>query len=152
MTEIQENKNECIICLEIINLENLFIQDFCNCKNMNFHLICYNKYFLENHKCMICKQFHFQYIMNLLIYDYEKAIKIYKKLLNDNYLHICNLSDINISNHIKIKINTKYNTTYLKHYGINEDILDGLKKMLDKTKYKKQVILEIKKSIDMEFD
>ena len=147
----KKTEMECVICLEKILLQDLFISDFCECR-VNFHLTCYNKYFLENLKCHICKKYHYQYILNLTIYDFEKAIKIYQKLLNDNYLHICHLDNIKISDHITIKVNDKYNTTYLYHRGINEDILDGLKKMLDKTKYKKQIILEIKKSIDMEFN
>ena len=150
MTE-KKTEMECIICLEKILLQDLFISDFCECR-VKFHLTCYNEYFLENLKCMICKKYHYQYIMNLIIYDFEKSMKIYKTLLNNNYLHICDLNNIKISNHITIKINNKYNTTYLDHHGINLEIINGLKIILDKTKYKIKIITEIKKSIEMEFD
>ena len=51
-----ENNNfECTICLQEINIMDLFVKNFCQC-NAKYHKHCINKHFEKVMQCPICKK------------------------------------------------------------------------------------------------
>ena len=150
---MDNNDNDfiCIICYEEIEIKDLYISNFCQCK-AKYHNNCIYKHFSIALKCPICKKYNTQYICDRLIQDYEKIYNMYKKLLDANYLSIINLDNVHLSNEIKIKVNIFHNTSYLCHIAINDDINKDVYNELIKITYKKKIVNEIKKFISICFD